>query len=83
VLERNLRVALFLCGQVEACDEIADDGIALARGIFKACAIDDLNVSAAVFDESDALQSSRGEGDARAAGAQHFRQKLLGQFEMV
>ena len=65
------------------CDEIADDGVALASGIFQAFAIDDLNAATAVLDVAVALQRSRGKGDAGAAGAQHFSEKLLSQLKII
>jgi len=68
---------------IELHDEIADDGVAFARRPFQAFAIDDLNPPTAVPDQAAALQLSGGKGDAGAAGAEHFCEKLLGQFEAV
>src|ERR1700759_2959599 len=64
-------------------NEIADDGVALARGLFQTFAIDDLDAATAVPDEAVALEGSRGEGNAGAAGAEHFSEKLLRQLKMI
>ena len=73
----------FLLFCVETCNEIADDGVALARGVFKPFAVDDLDASTAVSDKAVTLEGSSGEGDAGAAGAEHFSQKLLSQLKVI
>jgi hypothetical protein len=76
-----LRILLFCA--VEACNEVADDGITLAGGAFKALAIDNLYATPAVSDKAVPLEGSGGEGDAGAAGAEHLSKKLLRQVEVI
>jgi hypothetical protein len=75
-----LRILLFC---VETRNEIADDGVALARGVFKPFAVDDLDASTAVSDKAVTLEGSSGEGDAGAAGTEHFSEKLLSQLKVI
>ena len=63
---------------IEARNQIADDGVALAGGVFKPFAIEDLYVAAAVLDEAAALQHTRCQGNAGTSCAEHFSQEFLG-----
>ena len=80
--KRSRMVALFIFG-IQARNEIADDGVTLACGIFETFAIDDVYAAPAVLDEAAALQCARCECDAGAARAEHFSEKFLGQFEAI
>ena len=72
-----------LIRRIEACNEIADDGVALARSVFKPFAVDDLDASTAVSYEAVTLERSRGKGDAGAAGAKHLSEKFLSQLKVI
>src|SRR5258706_14673084 len=58
---------------------IANDLIALATGVLQALAVEDLDVSAAVFDETSALQDARRDGHGGAVGPQHLRKEFVSQ----
>jgi len=69
--------------QIEAVGEVVDDGVAFAGFSFQAFAIEDLDVSALVGDDAGFLESAGGCGDAGAADAEHFGEKLLGEVEVL
>ena len=59
------------------------DRVALARGGLEPGPIEDLHVSAVVFDETPVLEMADGDPDALPRDAQHERQEFLGQEEGV
>jgi len=62
---------------------LLDCRVALAGGVFEGGAVDDLNVAAAVADQSCALQEARCERHRGAAHAEHLAEKFLGERDGV
>ena len=57
--------------------------VAFAGGRFELLAIDDGQVSPVIGDQSGLLQRPGGDGDRLARGAQHHRDKLLREREII
>ena len=57
--------------------EFANHGIAFACSAFQALAVEDVDVTALIFDQTDALQRARRHGDGGAARTEHLREELL------
>jgi hypothetical protein len=58
-------------------DLLADDRIAFAGPGFETMAIDDLNATAMVADETGVLQRAGDNGDGRPSHAEHLRQEFV------
>jgi hypothetical protein len=70
---RNHAAAL----QAEACEMVADDAVAFARGGFQALSLDDADSPVAARDQPLTLQRPKHHRDRRAMHAQHHREKFL------
>lgn len=65
--------------QSQIAVETLDHAVAFAGGFFQAFAIQDLHTATEILDEACIFESSGGEADAGASGAEHLRQKLVRQ----
>jgi hypothetical protein len=62
---------------------VSDDRVAFTRDVFERRAIQDLDMTAAVADQTGALQQARGNGHGGAPHAQHPTEKSLRQRDHV
>src|SRR5581483_11161085 len=70
-----------ICGQIaqgKSAVEMLDGLVAFAGCQFQFLAVDDFDRPAQVFDESRLLQNAGRQAHARPSGAQHLREKLVG-----
>ena len=65
-----------------AVDEVSNDRIALAGGALQPLLIEYVNMTAAVLDQSAALQAAGSQGHAGSASAEHGGQELLREIEL-
>ena len=62
---------------------VPDRFIAFAGSVSQTLDIDDVYISARIFDHAGSLKGMRNGGDARSTHAEHFCQELLGEREIV
>src|SRR4051812_15554006 len=72
------------CGERQEADEfLSDDVVALAGALLEAGPVEHRDASAAIIDQSAALQFSRRLGDTFAAHPEHVRDELLRHGQLV
>ncbi len=70
-------------GPEQTIEFAAHYSVTFAGSVLQAFAIADRDVSAPVFDQARALQTTRDDGHAGASRAQHLRKEFVRKFELV